>query len=225
MKLTRNRKLHRFFGATEGVFGRNIVLVGGYMLPYIIMPNVSLKTAVALTIAMLFSVVCGLAAAHLLEKTALWARYILVALAALGGVALSRFVIRFISTEIFDTLGIYLPLMAVNSIVVLYTARRAEGGTPLRTAAVGAATVAGFGLVACAVGAVRELLLAGSLWGVPVASISFPAANTVFFGFILLAFFGAGIQAARRAITAMNLRLDNPTAEDLLRQEEERMVD
>jgi len=225
MKLTRNRKLHRFFGATKGIFGQNVVLVGGLMLPYIIMPAVSLKASVALTVAMLFTVIMGMAAAQFVSKLDDWMRYIIVTLASLGGVALSRLVIRLISTEIFDTLGIYLPLMAVNSIVVLYAAERAKRENLLHTLAYGFSTVVGFGLVACTVGALRELMLSGTIWGVPVAAISFPAAATVFSGFIILAFFGAAVQALRRAVMGLNLRLDNPTAEDLLRQQEERMVD
>ncbi len=225
MKLTRNRKLHRFFDVTEGIFGRNVVLFGGLMLPYIVMPAVSLKTAVALMVAMLFSVLLGMAAAQFVSKQKDWVRYIVVTVAALGGVALARLPIRLISSEIFDTLGIYLPLMAVNSIVVLYAAEHARRDGVASALFKGVGAVFGFGLVVCTVGALREFLLTGAVWGVPVASISFPAAGTVFFGFILLAFFGAAVQAIRRTIMGINLRLDNPTAEDLLRQQKERMVD
>ena len=225
MKLTRNRKMHRFFGATEGIFGRNVVLVSGFLLPYIIMPAVSLKTAVALTIAMLFSVLFGLAAFYFVARLDDWLRYVIITSAALCGVALSRVVIRLISSEIFDTLGIYLPLMAVNSIVVLYATVRASRKNMPKAVLRGLACVVGFGLVACTVGTVREILLGGTVWGKAVANISFPAAATVFFGFVAVAFFGAAVQAVRRAIVKINLRLDNPTAEDLLRQQEERMVD
>ena len=225
MKLTRNRKMHRFFRATEGILGGNVVLISGFMLPYIVMPAISLKTAVALTIAMLFTVLLGTAAAQLVSKQNDWVRYIVVTTAALGGVALSRFALRLISTEIFDALGIYLPLMAVNSIVVLYAARRAGSESLLSAFGRGVASVVGFGLVACIVGALRELLLTGAVWGVPVATLSFPAAGTVFFGFILLAFFSAAVQAVRRFWAGVNLRLDNPSAEELVRQQEERMVD
>ena len=225
MKLTRNRKMHRFFRATEGIFGRNVVLISGFMLPYIVMPAVSLKTAVALTVAMLFTVLVGVLAARLVSAQNDWVRYIVVTLAALGGVALSRLALRLISTEIFDSLGIYLPLMAVNSVVVLYADQRADRDNLLSALIRGISAVVGFGLVACVVGALRELLLTGAVWGVPVAAISFPAAGTVFFGFILLAFFSAGVQAVRRLWAGVNLRLDNPTAEDLMRRQEERMVD
>ena len=225
MKLTRNRKAHRFFSLTEGIFGHNVVLISGFMLPYIIMPAVSLKTAVALTVALLFAVLLGMAAALLVSKQKDWVRYIVVTIAALGGVALSRFAIRLISTEIFDTLGIYLPLMAVNSIIVLHAARPAARDKALSNLGRGLAAVVGFGLVACTVGALRELLLTGAVWGIPVTTPSFPAAGTVFFGFILLAFFSAAVQAVRRLFMGINLRLDNPTAEELIRRQEERMVD
>ncbi len=225
MKLTRNRKQNRFFKATEGIFGHNVVLYSGLMLPYIVMPAVNLKTAVALTVAMLFTVLLGMAAGYLVSGKSDLVRYIAVTVASLGGVAVSRFVIRLISTEIFDTLGIYLPLMAVNSIVLLFVAQHVERKNMLRSLGRCLACVVGFGLVACLVGLVRELLLTGSIWGISVAAISFPAAGMVFFGFILLAFFGAAVQGLRRCIMGLNLRLDNPTAEELLRQQEERMVD
>ena len=35
----------------------------------------------------------------------------------------------------------------------------------------------------------------------------------------------AAVQALRRCLMGLNLRLDNPTAEELLRRQEERMVD
>ena len=225
MKLTRNRKQKRFFKATEGIFGHNVVLFSGLMLPYIVMPAVNLKTAVALTVAMLFTVLLGMAAGYLVSGKSDLVRYIAVTVAALGGVAVSRFVIRLISSEIFDTLGIYLPLMAVNSIILLFAAQRFHKEKALHIVGRMLATVVGFGLVACTVGLVRELLLTGSIWGAPVAAISFPAAGMVFFGFILLAFFGAAVQALRRCLMGLNLRLDNPTAEELLRRQEERMVD
>lgn len=225
MKLTRNRKMHRFFRFTNGVLGRNVVLFGGMMLPYIIMPAVNLKTAVALTGAMLFSVLFGTAACCLVSRLDAWARYIIVTLASLGGVAVSRMAIRLISSEIFDTLGIYLPLMAVNSIVVIYAADRLRSHSAPAAFGRGLAYVLGFGLVACTVGLVRELLIGGTVWGTKVADISFPAAGTVFFGFIIIAFLGALMQGLHRGLTAMNLRLDNPTAEELQRKREERMVD
>lgn len=225
MNLTRNRKLKRFSNITRGMIGRNIVLYSGLMLPYIVMPVVNLKTAVALTIAMLFSLLFGMAACYLVSSKSDLVRYIAVTATALGGVAVSRFVIRFISSEIFDTMGIYLPLMAVNSIVLLYVAQHTGRNKVLHLFWRGIASVIGFGLVACIVGIVRELLLSGSVWGTPVASISFPAAGMVFFGFILLAFLGAAVQALRRCLMAFYLRLDNPTAEELLRRQEERMVD
>jgi len=37
-----------------------------------------------------------------------------VTTAALAGVALSRLVVQYLSSEIFDSIGIYLPMMAVN---------------------------------------------------------------------------------------------------------------
>lgn len=225
MKLTRNRKQNRFFKATEGIFGHNVVLYSGLMLPYIVMPAVNLKTAVALTVAMLFTVLLGMAAGYLVSEKEDLVRYIAVTVASLGGVAISRFVIRLISTEIFDTLGIYLPLMAVNSIIVMFAAQHIHKEKMLHIVGRMLAAVVGFGLVACSVGLVRELLLTGSIWGVSVAGVSFPAAGMVFFGFILLAFFGAAVQGLRRCIMRLNLRLDNPTAEELLRQQEERMVD
>ena len=225
MKLTRNRKMNRFFKSTKGFFGHNVVLFSGLMLPYIVMPAVNLKSAVAVTIAMLFSVLLGTAAGYLVAGKSDLLRYIAVTVSAMGGVAVSRLIIRLISSEIFDTLGIYLPLMAVNSVILLFAARSINKEKMLRIVGHMLAAVVGFGLVACVVGLVRELLLTGSVWGISVASVSFPAAGMVFFGFILLAFFGAAVQGLRRCIVKLNLRLDNPTTEELLRQQEERMVD
>jgi len=212
-------------GKTEGIFGHNAVLIGGLALPFVIMTAVSLKNAAALTISMLFSVLFGVGAGVLTRKIPVWLRYVTVTVAAMMGVTLSRLVVQHLNPEIFDSIGFYLPMMAVNSIVLVYAVERTRFSTPGRSFGSALACTAGFALTACVVGAVRELLLTGTLWGNKVFNITFPAANTVFFGFILLGFLGAAVQEVRRGITLINLRADNPTTEDLLRQQEERLVD
>lgn len=226
MQLTKIRKTHGIYRKTEGLFGKNAVLVMGLGLPFIIIAANTLKNAAAISVATFCAVLPAVLVGTLtLRSVPQWIRYMLVTATALVGAYLSRFLIRGISPEIFDSLGIYLPLLAVNSLVINRGVTHAENHTCLQNLLSGALYSGGFALVAFVMAAVRELLGNGTLWGVTVFTATVPAALTVFSGFILLAFLGAGVRALHRLIMAISYRLDNPTAAEIEQQQIERMVD
>jgi electron transport complex protein RnfE len=86
----------------------------------------------------------------------------------------------------------FLPLMAVNSLVLSRGVRYAPRQSLLVALLDAVSCVIGFAVTACAVGAVRELLVNGLLLGRPVHMAGVP-----FFGFIVLGFLAAGARAAR----------------------------
>ncbi len=224
MKLTRNKRAYRFYKNTTGLFGKNVLLSAGVGLPFVVMAAVSLKSAVALVIAMICSTVPAYIASILLgKKSEIWLRTVVGSLVAVGGVLIARPIISLLSPEIFDALGIFMPLMAINSLIVsCSTSKKFSTKGMIRKLIFG---VMGFSVVAILVGGLREILVAGNLWGVSVAQPGLPIAGTVFVGFLFLGFLAALVQSGGRLITAINHRIDNPTLEELERQEKERMVD
>ena len=92
-----------------------------------------------------------------------------------------------------DNIGIYMPLLAVTTIPVAYSAKFSEKHTVRIALMDGLCLSAGFGAVAIILGALRELLGSGSLWGFKLFENAFSAFNMPFWGFILLGFLAAGI--------------------------------
>lgn len=105
---------------------------------------------------------------------------------------------HFFPESIFN-LGIYLPLLVTNSLIVQKSeSRYHQEKLPVMLAQLLAAA-AGFALAACAVGALRELLGKGTLMGRPVEGMPFsvPAVLLPFAGFLIVGFLAAGIQKLR----------------------------
>jgi len=180
------------------MFASNPVLVTGLILGPLVVCATSLQNAAGLSIAFALIVVPVLLFAAWigvrLPAPARAAAY--VTIAGLMLIPVEMLVSR-ISQTIFDSLGIYLPLMAVNSIVVAYTARYTEKhdlGTALMD---GVFFSLGFALTAGVLGLLRELFGSGTIWGVPVAQFKAPALLLPFSGFILLGFMAAAVQGIK----------------------------
>lgn len=75
-----------------------------------------------------------------------------------------------------DALGLYVPLIAVNCIILGRTKAFAMQNPPGKSALDGLFTGLGFTAALAIVGAVREILGAGTLWGAPIPVLSrYPA--------------------------------------------------
>ena len=97
--------------------------------------------------------------------------------------------------EISDSIGIFLPLLAVNSIIAVKCETFAVKNTPRDTFVDSIATAFGYGIVTLAAGAAREVLGSGTLLvmdiGLPYSAEAFLAP---FGGFLVLGFFAALIK-------------------------------
>ena len=126
--------------------------------------------------------------------------YVLLAALILAGC--SFLLERYISAELFAKLHHFIPLIAVN---MLYA--RTTGFSsivhPVATVMDAVGSTVGFGLVICAVSAIREVLAFGTLWNIPVQSeVVIPEIAAPFSAFILLAFMAAALQWTRQHISA-----------------------
>ena len=180
------------------VFFSNPVLVGGLVIGQLAAGDTSLQNGVALTVTFLFVTVPVLVVAAAAGKyLPRWLRIVAYMLISGGMLFPAYLVCRGISPTVFDSVGIYLPLLAVSTIPTAYSVKYSEKHNVLKALLDGIALSAGFGLVAIILGAGREFFGYGSLWGAKIAGNSFPAIRLPFWGFILLGFMAAGVGAVR----------------------------
>lgn len=181
------------------IFFANPVLVGGLVIGQLAAGATSLQAGVALSITMLFITVPVLVFAAAVSKyVPRWLRIVCYMLISCGMLFPSYLVCGAISSTVFASVGIYLPLLAVTTIPAAYSVKYAEKHEVSKALVDGICLSAGFALVATVLGAAREFLGFGTIWGIKVTENSFPALELPFWGFILLGFMAAGVAALRR---------------------------
>ena len=188
-------------GKTPGILLRNAgifnpVLVQAVGLCPVVAMATSVKSAALLAaVATVIITLSELIASLFLKPIPRWVRigiYII-----LGGAMVSPLMIlieRF-NTTLFGELGIYLPIMAVNSLIVLRCERFAVKIRPVAALTDGLTASVGYAAVLLAVGTMREIFGKGSILG-----FAFFKGHTMtglllpFGGFIMLGFFGAALR-------------------------------
>lgn len=193
MKLRKQRRYHDNVVLTRGVLSKNPVLYYGFALPYIIVAGTTLRNGVALSIAMLFALVPAETVASMFGKQIpKFARVVIYTVTSMAFLQLSAMFIRYISPNIFDSIGIYFPLIVINSILLTRTESIVPEMSPLQALLDGFIQSMGFALVMCLIAGVRELLGYGTLWGVPFdIPTKLPGILLPFAGFILIGFLAA----------------------------------
>lgn len=188
----------------ENAVTNNIVLIQALGLCPIIAAGNTLQNGVALTVCTavvliplsLFIALAG----NWLPK---WLRPVIyVLLASLLLVGAAYVMETYISAELFAKLHLFIPLMAVN---MLYT--RSVGFSsivnPVATVVDALGSTVGFGVVICAVSALREMAVYGSLWGISLGwERTLSATSAPFAAYLLLGFLAALLQWSRQRISA-----------------------
>lgn len=216
MKFEKLRKRRRRSRWVEGIFSKNPVLVLGLALPFAIMITTSLKNAVALSIIFSCTLIPSVLLVSLTGKyLSKWLAPIVYTLFSMVLVIASIPLIQPISPEISDSLGIYIPLVAVNSILPMLYDRYVEADAKPIMALVDSVTYSfGFSFALCLIAAVREFFGNSSLWGVNLElPIKISGLQIAFSGFILTALFCALFRFIKRMVLCFTLRL-NRHAED-----------
>ena len=178
-----------------GIF--NPVLVQAVGLCPVVAMATSVKSAALLAaVAAVIITLSELIASLFLKPVPRWVRigiYII-----LGGAMVSPLMILIekLNAPLFGELGIYLPVMAVNSLIVLRCERFAVKIKPASALLDGLTASAGYAAVLLAVGIVREILGKGSLFGLTLYSgRTLTGLLLPFGGFIMLGFFSAALRA------------------------------
>ncbi|SDN01733.1 Rnf-Nqr domain containing protein [Acetanaerobacterium elongatum] len=203
------KRKNRFLMKVREFWSANPVLVNGLTLAPVAVAAIYLKNAVALSLTLAVITIPTLLVASLIRQRLPLAHRIPIyavisAICYAGATAL----IKLWLPETVETVGIYLPLMITNTIVVM----RAEAfGVRNKTRWVlldALVQVLGYAFVICTVGLVREYIGNATLWGnpvdnaLPITGIALP-----FGGLILLGLFAALYQyinnhAAQRRLNA-----------------------
>ncbi|MBR3289344.1 MAG: hypothetical protein IKI63_01045 [Clostridia bacterium] len=198
MKNTENAsrgKIRQLFLST--VLNDNLVLVQALGLCPIIAAGVSLQNAVVLTVCTMLilplSTLLMIAIGGKLPPVFQPPVYTLFAAVLLF---LAAFVLnQFISTELYASLYLFLPLMSVTTLFSYHGGGQGAALQPWMALLDSLASAIGFGLVICLVGALREFVTQNTIWGIPVpVSMKLPESALSFSAFILLGIMAAGLQ-------------------------------
>ena len=188
----------------ENAVTNNIVLIQALGLCPIIAAGNTLQKGVALTVCTAVVLIpLSLIIALVGNWLPKWLRPAVYVVLASGLLAVTAMVTdRYLSTELYAQLYLYIPLMAVN---LLYT--RSVGFSsivnPIATVIDALGSTVGFGMVICIISLLRELAIYGTVWGNAVEGIvTIPAASYSFFAFILLGFMAGLLQWSRQRISA-----------------------
>lgn len=156
----------------------------------------SLKSALFLAVVTAVEmIICQLLASLLLKNVR---RYWRVALYVLFGVGVI-FPITYITNRFFPEvsirLGVYLPLMAVNSLIALHCERVAVKSN-VRDSLIDALSASlSYGVVTIVVGLIREIFANGTIFGIDLnMSLKFPALSMPFSALIILGFMAAALK-------------------------------
>ncbi|MBO5360954.1 MAG: hypothetical protein J6B25_08970 [Clostridia bacterium] len=186
-----NNKAPGLLMKNAGIF--NPVLVQAVGLCPVVAMATSVKSAALLAgISAVIITLSEFFASLFLKAVPRWIRigiYII-----LGGAIVVPFMIFIERTNasLFGSFGIYLPIMAVNSLNVLRCERFAVKISPLAALADGVTASLGYSAVLIFVGFFREILGSGSLFGVQIfRGFSMPGLLLPFGGFLMLGFAGA----------------------------------
>ncbi len=164
-------------------------------------PVVAIATSVKSALFLAFvtaieMVICELLASLLLKNVR---RYWRVALYVLFGVGII-FPITYITSRFFPemsiNMGVYLPLMAVNSLIALHCERVAVKRDTRDSLIDAVSASLSYGAVTIVVGVIREIIATGSIFGFNLNTpIKLTALNMPFGGLILLGFMAASLKA------------------------------
>lgn len=196
---SKNKNLfHRF----DGVFWGNPVLALGLGVSFAVVPTTSMKNAAVLAAAMFCtSVPVFLIASFLAKYIPQWMRAVVYCLISALILIPLRILLAPLSPAVFDSLGVYFSLMALNPAVLIPAlSHRVTGEKPSFALLNALCYSAGFSLVLFGISLVREPLGSGTLWGHPLGlSFQLSPIQYSFGGFILLGYFAAAYQLLERA--------------------------
>lgn len=204
MNLSQLRKLFKRTKPVNGIFDANPILKYGLALPFAVAGAISLKAAFVLIIAVFVTVLPISLIAYLVgEKIPRHIRIAIYPLIAMFLLLPIRYYVYKWDAVLADTLGMYIYLIGLSSLIVSQADHSSERKRSLGQSMLKSfSTCIGFAIVISVMGSIREVLGYGTIWGkaLPFENISLYGVTYTFFGFILMGFIMALAKAIRRSI-------------------------
>ena len=187
--------LTKFLNMMTRFVTSNPVLVLGLSLGPVVAISQSLKAGVSLSVAFGIIIVPVMAIIGFIPvKIPKSIRIILSSLLSCIFFVPAFWFAQNIFPEVSDKVGIFLPLMVVNTIIGSRAAQAAKGRFPLRSFLSGVETAISFMLVMCLVSLIREILGKGTIWDIPLLGIKGNISFMLpFMGFIIVGLLAAGV--------------------------------
>lgn len=184
------------------VLAKNPVLVGTIGLCPVVAICTSLKAALVMSLITIVTlIIAQLLTSLFLKRLTQWVRLGLYTLVGMLVVVPSMILVDKFDPDMMLALGIYFPLLAVNPLIVRNCEREAVEGNIGKSILTSVCAGLGYSVVLVAVGFIRELIGAGSIWGhkfgfiKPAESFLMPMG-----GFIVIAYLAAALRAYFRKI-------------------------
>ncbi len=193
--MTNGSKTPGLFLRNAGLFNPVLVQAVG-LCPVVAMATSLRGSALLALVAAVVITLSELIASLCMKRIVRWVRIALYIL--LGGVLVLPFMmfLEKHEPELFSSLGLYLPIMAVNSLVVLRCERFAVKIKPISALKDGLTASFGYAAVLIAVGSIREILGSGSIGGfVFKPNHNLTGLLLPFGGFLMLGFFAAFLRS------------------------------
>ena len=187
---------------TTGLIQNNPVVSLGMALPFVIVPSTSLKSAVMMSVFIFAATVpCGVIAPIIKEKVEKIYALPIYCIISMLFVTAAKIYLRG-HAVLLDQLGIYIPLAALNSMMIEVSAINPKK-TWFKGLCRSVMMCMGFALVCCGMGALREIFSNHTIWDIPfkIYSIKIVGVSMPFFGFILIGFFSALCRSIDRGVT------------------------
>ncbi len=175
----------------QGAFIHNPVLTQAIGVCSIAAIFTTLRLSLNMSLMLsLVLIVCELLSSLVLKKFSRWLRistYMLIAVALLTPLMLY---LDKTHSEVYASMGIYLPLLAVNSLIVIRCEKFAVKNSVKHAFYDSIATSVGFVVASVVVGAIREVFAYGTIWGKTVSSLpklsgmALPFGGLVIIGFV-----------------------------------------
>ncbi len=157
----------------------------------------SLKLALFLAcITLVQMVVCEILASLLLKNVKRYWRVMLYVIFSVIIVFPTMYVIVRFFPNIAVNFGIFLPLMAVNSLIALHCERVAVKSDVKKSFIDAVSASLSYGVVTLILGTLREILANGTIWDIPLnLPVKIPALITPFGGLLIIGFLAAALKA------------------------------
>lgn len=188
---------------TAPILKNNSVLALGLALPFAIVPSFTLKNGVLLSVLMVVATIIPVTlSAFIGNRIKREFKIPISVITSMTCVSLFIYFTKERFSTIYESIGVYAILMAVNSLMFYCenTERKASIANKIFFAV---KACAGFAVVVCSISLIREILSVRSIWGYPmeVLSIKMDGVAFPFFGFIALGFLSALFGSIERAVS------------------------